>query len=94
MTKTKDICQSSNFSWTVTQYFAGASCDDIAIIGAGIAGAYTAWKLRHKNLSVKVYEYNNRTGGRLQTVHVPGASDINIELGGMRFIPSGDLFCL
>ena len=67
--------------------FLGSSCDDVAIIGAGIAGTYAAWKLRYQNMSITVYEYSNRTGGRLHTVHLPEAPDINVELGGMRFFP-------
>lgn len=82
----KNYINNNNECWSISE----PSCDDIAIIGAGVGGSYAAWKLRNKNLSVTVYEYNNRTGGRLHTVHLPGAPDINIELGGMRFIPPGE----
>ncbi|WAR31013.1 OXLA-like protein [Mya arenaria] len=62
-------------------------CDDVAIIGAGISGSYSAWRLRHRNLKISLYEYSDRIGGRLYTTHFPGTPDINLELGGMRFIP-------
>ena len=64
-------------------------CDDIAIIGAGIAGTYAAWRLRHQNKRISVYEYSNRVGGRLFTVRFPDITDINVELGGMRYYPEG-----
>ena len=63
-------------------------CDDIAIIGGGITGSYAAWRLRHRNLKISMYEYSNRIGGRCFTVHFPGIPDVNIEMGAMRFLPS------
>ncbi|XP_063438702.1 aplysianin-A-like [Mytilus trossulus] len=62
-----------------------AQCDDIAIIGAGIAGTYAAWRLRHQNKRISVYEYSDRVGGRMFTVKFPDIPDINVELGGMRY---------
>jgi cation diffusion facilitator CzcD-associated flavoprotein CzcO len=40
---------------------------DIAIIGAGISGVYSAWKLKQKYPSKKivVFEASKRVGGRL-----------------------------
>lgn len=67
--------------------FSDQTCDDIAVIGAGIAGSYTAWRLREQNLSITVYEYSDRVGGRIHTVHFDDTPSINIELGAMRFIP-------
>ncbi|XP_063438700.1 L-amino-acid oxidase-like [Mytilus trossulus] len=61
-------------------------CDDIAIIGAGIAGTYAAWRLRHQNKRISIYEYSDRVGGRLYTVKFPDIPDINVELGGMRYL--------
>lgn len=60
-------------------------CDDVAIIGAGIAGSFAAWRLRHSNLSISVYEYSNRIGGRIFTSHINGVKGFNAELGAMRF---------
>ncbi|CAC5422906.1 unnamed protein product [Mytilus coruscus] len=61
-------------------------CDDIAIIGAGIAGTYAAWRLRQQNKRISIYEYSNRVGGRMYTVQFPEIPGINVELGGMRYL--------
>ncbi|CAG2223696.1 IL4I1 [Mytilus edulis] len=61
------------------------SCDDVAIIGAGIAGTYAGWRLRNLNKQITVYEYSNRVGGRCYTVKFPDIPDINVELGAMGF---------
>ncbi|VDI70149.1 Hypothetical predicted protein [Mytilus galloprovincialis] len=62
-----------------------AQCDDIAIIGAGIAGTYAAWRLRHQNKRISIYEFSDRVGGRMFTVQFPDIPDVNVELGGMRY---------
>jgi monoamine oxidase len=63
---------------------------DYAIVGGGIAGAYCAWRLKgaskHKNKKIVLFEYSNRIGGRLLTVHLPH-DGLKVELGGMRYIP-------
>ncbi|XP_071145582.1 aplysianin-A-like [Mytilus edulis] len=64
------------------------SCDDVAIIGAGIAGTYAGWRLRKLNKQITVYEYSNRVGGRCYTMKFPDIPDINVELGAMRFTAS------
>ncbi|CAC5422907.1 unnamed protein product [Mytilus coruscus] len=61
-------------------------CDDIAIIGAGIAGTHAAWRLRQQNKRISIYEYSNRVGGRMYTVQFPEILGINVELGGMRYL--------
>ncbi|CAG2184818.1 unnamed protein product [Mytilus edulis] len=61
------------------------SCDDVAIIGAGIAGTYAGWRLRNLNKQITVYEYSNRVGGRCYTMKFPDIPHINVELGAMRF---------
>ncbi|KAI8764508.1 L-amino-acid oxidase [Biomphalaria glabrata] len=58
---------------------------DIAIVGAGPAGSYSAYKLRNKNLSIELFEFSNRVGGRLYTATLSGMSDVLLEMGGMRF---------
>jgi hypothetical protein len=74
---------------------------DIAIIGAGIAGLYTAYRLlEHKpKLKIAIFERLNRTGGRLDSdiikltnngKLVKGKKKQNVntikeEQGGMRF---------
>lgn len=57
------------------------TCDDVAIIGAGISGSYAAYRLREKGWKVSLYEYSNRIGGRIHTVKLPGIPDVNVELG-------------
>lgn len=61
---------------------------DYAIIGGGVAGTYSGWrlKLRHPEKKIALFEYSDRIGGRLLTVRLP-KSNIKIELGGMRFKP-------
>ncbi|CAG7588868.1 MAG: FAD-dependent oxidoreductase [Candidatus Midichloria sp.] len=39
----------------------------IAIIGAGLAGFTTAYRLHKANLNVDVFEARNRVGGRVFT---------------------------
>ncbi|XP_053391126.1 L-amino-acid oxidase-like, partial [Mercenaria mercenaria] len=62
-------------------------CDDTAIIGAGVTGSYAAWRLRERYLTISMYEYSNRIGGRCFTVQLPGIPDVNVEMGAMRFLP-------
>ncbi|XP_005095149.2 L-amino-acid oxidase-like [Aplysia californica] len=59
---------------------------DVAIVGAGIGGANSAYMLRDAGLSIQVFEYSNRIGGRLYTSSLLEAPDVNLELGGMRFV--------
>ena len=68
-------------------HFSGDKCDDVAIIGAGIAGTYAGWRLRNKNKRITIYEYSNRVGGRLYTTNFKSVPDINVELAAMRFLP-------
>ncbi|CAC5376877.1 unnamed protein product [Mytilus coruscus] len=65
--------------------YSSKSCDDVAIIGAGIAGTYAGWRLRKLHKKITVYEYSNRVGGRCYTTKFPDIPDINVELGAMRF---------
>ncbi|XP_071108080.1 aplysianin-A-like isoform X2 [Haliotis cracherodii] len=60
-------------------------CLDIAVIGGGIGGAYTGWRLRDRGLSISVFEYSDRVGGRLFTAELPVAPGAYLDLGGMRF---------
>jgi monoamine oxidase len=61
---------------------------DIAIVGAGVSGVYSAWKLKKKYPSKKivVYEASERTGGRLLSVTPPNIPNMVAELGGMRIL--------
>ena len=76
---------------------------DVAVVGAGISGGYSAWRMRedgHRSkilgplaakpggLRVGLFEYGQRIGGRLFSVRLPGNPGPPIELGGMRFLTS------
>jgi len=69
-------------------------CDDVAIIGGGVGGLYTAWRLRNSNLTVSLYEQSDRLGGRIQTVDFREVPGVNIELGAMRLLPGGSYTCV
>lgn len=59
-----------------------------AIIGGGVSGLYTGWRLRQErpDQAVAVFERSNRTGGRLLTWLPYGKeAGLRAELGGMRF---------
>ena len=63
---------------------------DVAVIGGGVSGAYSAWRLqqdRGDKESIALFEYSDRIGGRLYSVTVPGVPHVKAELGGMRYIP-------
>jgi monoamine oxidase len=63
---------------------------DIAVVGAGVAGAYSAWRLKQQypKKRIALFEYSNRVGGRLYSVELPGMPHVHAEVGGMRFIPA------
>lgn len=62
---------------------------DVAIVGAGAAGAYLADRLAgaRPEWAVTVFERSRRIGGRLRSVQVDGLAH-PIELGGMRYLTS------
>lgn len=57
---------------------------EVAVIGAGIAGAVAAYELASLGLKPVVYEAD-RIGGRLRSESFEAAPDAIAELGGMRF---------
>jgi monoamine oxidase len=74
---------------------------DVAVVGAGISGVYTAWRLltgqpAHDSdvarwrgdgrLKVALFEQSDRIGGRLLSARPPGLPDTTAELGGMRYV--------
>ncbi|MBI3675122.1 MAG: FAD-dependent oxidoreductase [Proteobacteria bacterium] len=72
------------FSWA-----APAKADiDVAIVGAGVAGTYAAWRLKNASpqLRVRLFETSGRIGGRLRSIHFPRAPHLVGEAGGMRFL--------
>ena len=62
---------------------------DYAVVGGGIGGAYSAWRIKQAmpDKRVVLLEYSDRIGGRLFTRPLPGITAVNAELGGMRYIP-------
>ncbi|MBL8508984.1 MAG: NAD(P)-binding protein, partial [Chitinimonas sp.] len=63
---------------------------DIAIIGAGVSGVYSAWRLKqaHPGKKIVVFEGSDHVGGRLLSVQPPDIPNMVAELGGMRILPA------
>jgi monoamine oxidase len=63
---------------------------DVAIIGGGVSGVYSAWRLLTdgKLKRVAVFEASDRIGGRLLSVPAPKIPNMVAELGGMRILPA------
>lgn len=65
---------------------------DYAIVGAGVAGIYSAWRLINDagsagaRPSIGLFEASDRLGGRLLSVTPPGIPQARVELGGMRYV--------
>jgi monoamine oxidase len=60
---------------------------DVAIVGAGAAGTYLAYRLiqARPDWRIAIFERSDRIGGRLWSVKVDGLTK-PIELGGMRYM--------
>lgn len=62
---------------------------DVAIIGGGVSGAYTAYRLmqskKWKNSNIRLFEMSDRIGGRLWSIDLPDLPGLPVELGGMSF---------
>ncbi|SDT25211.1 monoamine oxidase [Mucilaginibacter mallensis] len=56
--------------------------NDIAIIGAGIAGLNAAYQLQKKGIKATVYEASGRIGGRMYTLHDEFGKGITTDVGG------------
>lgn len=56
--------------------------DEVVIVGAGIAGLTSAWRLRQQGVRVRVFEAQERIGGRMLSLRNHFADDQVIELGG------------
>ncbi len=64
---------------------------DTAVIGGGVSGAYSAWRLQQaygQKEKIALFEYSDRIGGRLYTITMPGLPNVKAEVGGMRYIPT------
>jgi monoamine oxidase len=72
---------------------------DVAIVGGGVSGLYTAWRLlvdgrdqRADALTVALFEMSDRVGGRLLTwLPIGSEGGLRAELGGMRFFKQQEL---
>lgn len=62
---------------------------DIAIVGGGVSGIYSAWRLKQRfpRKRVVLIEASDHIGGRLLSVVPPGIPNMVAELGGMRILP-------
>src|SRR4051794_11436853 len=64
---------------------------DYAIVGAGAAGAYAAFRLAEAGIpgaAVALYEMFDQAGGRLRSVTLPGLGGVRrAELGAMAILP-------
>ncbi|XP_064599440.1 aplysianin-A-like [Liolophura sinensis] len=60
-------------------------CLDVAIVGGGIGGTYTAWRLRERGLKIAIFENTDRIGGRTFSVFLPSVPNVPADLGAMRF---------
>ena len=67
---------------------AGAECD-VAIVGAGLAGAMAAARLKDSGLKLAVIEARDRTGGRGHARTFAGSPD-TLDFGGSWITPPGD----
>ena len=59
----------------------------VVVVGAGIAGLTTAYRLQQKEVETHVYEARNRVGGRIFTVKIGGKV---AELGGQNIADGGN----
>jgi len=67
---------------------------EVAIIGAGTSGLYSAYRLtedrKYKADQVQIFDMNSKLGGRLESVIMPGMNFWG-ELGGMRYLTSQEI---
>ncbi len=63
---------------------------DVAVVGAGISGIYSAWRLgaASPTARVQIFDGSDRVGGRLLSVVPPGIPTARVEIGGMRYTSS------
>nr|BEJ54705.1 L-Arginine oxidase [synthetic construct] len=64
---------------------------DVAIIGGGVSGTYSAWRLQEAqgdHQRIQLFEYSDRIGGRLFSINLPGLPNVVAEVGGMRWMPA------
>jgi len=57
---------------------------DVAIVGGGVSGLFSAMRLRAAGINVALFEASDRLGGRVMSVLLPGFSEDAAEIGAMR----------
>lgn len=67
--------------------FADEKSPKVVVVGSGIAGLTTAYRLRNGGMDVHLYEARNRVGGRIFTARVNGRI---AELGGQNIGDGGE----
>jgi monoamine oxidase len=70
------------FAGCATGRGAGRSGDPVVIVGAGIAGLTAAYRLRQAGVPVRVFDAQNRVGGRMLSLRDFFADGQVCELGG------------
>jgi monoamine oxidase len=60
----------------------GNGADEVVIVGAGVAGLTCAWRLRQAGIGARVYEAQDRIGGRMFSLRNHFADGQVCELGG------------
>ena len=60
---------------------------DIVIIGGGLAGLHTAWRLQQEGLPWRLFEGRDRLGGRIESARDPSGQETGIDLGPSWFWP-------
>lgn len=63
---------------------------DVAIVGGGVSGIYSGWRLltapdSDSSQKITLFEGSDRLAGRLMSAIPPGIPDARVELGGMRY---------
>jgi monoamine oxidase len=66
---------------------------DIAIVGGGVSGAYSAWRLKEAfpASQIALFEGSDRVGGRLLSLTPPDAPHLRAEMGGMTYFSNQKL---
>lgn len=71
----------------LTSIFAENKNPKVVVVGAGIAGLTTAYRLKQQGVDVHLYEARNRVGGRILTATVKGKI---AELGAQNITDGGE----